>query len=149
LRTLPSPSPSRPELVLGRVNDSSESDSSLLAFFPGEREDSNKKSRTRVISRKEENRPYSTQKANLCTKLGRQFALLATVHNVRQSRRQKRHANLNTFLVQILVYLVTSLFFAKRDSDSSLTRTSLCLRGPKTRARPNTTFPCSTQHYPE
>jgi hypothetical protein len=40
-------------------------------------------------------------------------------------------ANLNTFWVQILVYLVTSLFFAKRDSDSSLTRTSICLRGPK------------------
>jgi hypothetical protein len=29
--------------VLGRVIDSSESDSSLLAFFEGEREESNKK----------------------------------------------------------------------------------------------------------
>jgi hypothetical protein len=35
-------------VVLGRVNDSSESDSILLAFFAGEREDSNKKSMTRV-----------------------------------------------------------------------------------------------------
>jgi hypothetical protein len=45
--------------VLGRVNDSSESDSSLLAFFEGEREDSNKKSMTRVISRWEEKGPKS------------------------------------------------------------------------------------------
>jgi hypothetical protein len=36
------------ELVLGRVNDSSESDSSLFAFFAGEREDSSKMSRTQV-----------------------------------------------------------------------------------------------------
>jgi hypothetical protein len=35
-------------VVLGRVNDSSESDSSLFAFFAGEREDSSKMSRTRV-----------------------------------------------------------------------------------------------------
>jgi hypothetical protein len=36
------------ELVMGRVNDSSESDSSLFAFFAGEREDSSKMSRTQV-----------------------------------------------------------------------------------------------------
>jgi hypothetical protein len=36
------------KLVLGRVNDLSESDSSLLEFFAGEREDLNKKSMTRV-----------------------------------------------------------------------------------------------------
>jgi hypothetical protein len=36
------------EVVLDRVNDLSESDSSLLAFFAGEREDSNKKSTPRV-----------------------------------------------------------------------------------------------------
>jgi hypothetical protein len=38
----------RARLVLGRANDSSESDSSLFTFFVGEIEDSNKKSRTRV-----------------------------------------------------------------------------------------------------
>jgi hypothetical protein len=48
-------------VVLGRVNDSSESDSSLLAFFEGEREDSMTRVRLfgRVMSRWEEKGPKS------------------------------------------------------------------------------------------
>jgi hypothetical protein len=59
----------------------------------------------------------------------------------------QRHGHLAEFGSNVSLFRNES-FIGKLSSCSSLTQTSHWLRGQKTRARPNTIYPRSTQHYP-